>query len=586
MTATAIVDESQPQGDSNKEAQPGTGAKLIGRVASPPQHESTSEQFCFWVERGRLVERTQLVRAESQIDGTSIQFFGVISEVHRRSRKRDIHEEFDVTDGSLTDEPVFKPEGITYASVSILRADPSVLTPPIEQSNVYLGGDIEADFSYGFSEMKRSMNIGRLRNGGSRYAGLAKIDLAYLLGDNGGHLNVNGMTGAGTKSSFLLTVVKLLLNEANNPDAKEPLYTVPIILNVKGEDLMWIDQRNREFEKNRDKYSEDWMVMKLEPTPFKDTKFYAPTEPGTNNAPTIDGCNAEAYSWSLSDVLSGELFRFLFSGDDSTSRSMEALASDIVAFLTDKDGRQLRSDQGVPQTWNELLEWIRRQAASKDDDRLVRMHQTGTWRAVYRRLWDILSEGESIFPRDEKKGRPLKVTRTKSSPPSVIDIHDLPSPLQRFVVAAVLKQVVVARTGRHAVRGLRYVIVLDELNRFAPRNSSDDITKLIEEVATERRSQGVILLGAQQFASQVSVKVIESAAIRALGRTGSAELQDRVWQSWDGAARRQAALLRPEEKLITQPTFRQPMFVKVPFPSWAMRREDIASKPLNEIPEA
>ncbi len=584
LTGAAIEDEPQPQETADEEPS-GVAARLIGRVASPPQLESTSEHFSFWVERGRLVERTQIVRAESSIDGRVIQFYGIIDEVHRRSRKRDIHEEFDVTDGKLEEEPVVKPEGVTYATVSILRANPSVLTPPIEQSKVYLGGENEADFSYGFGEMDRSMVVGRLRNGGSGYAGLAKIDLAYLLGNNGGHLNVNGMTGAGTKSSFLLTIIKVVLNEAEYPTSAEPLHVVPIILNVKGEDLMWIDRPNREFERHRERYIDDWNTLGIEPTPFLKAKFYAPTEPRTNDAPTIDGCNAEAYSWALSNVLDEELFRYLFSDDDSMSQTMQAFVSDLVAFLTENDGRRLRSGEGVPQTWNALLEWIRDQAAMTDNDRVVRMHQTGTWRAVYRRLWDILSEGEPIFPRDRREGHPLKVTQTKSSPPIVVDIHDLPGRLQRFVVAAVIRQVVAARTGRHAIRGLRYIIMLDELNRFAPRNSADEITRLIEEAATERRSQGVILLGAQQFASHVSIKVIESAAVRVLGRTGPAELQDRVWQSWEKAARRQANVLTPEEKLVTQPTFSQPMFVKVPFPPWAMRREDIAPIPLEQIPE-
>jgi len=70
-----------------------------------------------------------------------------------------------------------------------------------------------------------------------------------------------------------------------------------------------------------------------------------------------------------------------------------------------------------------------------------------------------------------------------------------------------------------------------------------------------------------------------------LGRTGPAELQDKVWQGWDKSARRQAGVLLPNEKLITQPTFRQPMFVTVPFPAWAMSREDIAAQPLDQTPE-
>ncbi|HEX4607168.1 MAG TPA: ATP-binding protein, partial [Urbifossiella sp.] len=69
--------------------------------------------------------------------------------------------------------------------------------------------------------------------------------------------------------------------------------------------------------------------------------------------------------------------------------------------------------------------------------------------------------------------------------------------------------------------GLRYVVTLDELNRFAPKSGSDPITKKIEEVAAEMRSQGVILLGAQQQASLVSPRVIENAGVRAVGRSGS-----------------------------------------------------------------
>jgi uncharacterized protein len=591
-----MAKEDLPQADQNNDGQtspnplpqPESSAsvhrdELIGRVASPPQLESTSEQFYFWVQRDRLVEKTQLVRAESEVNGQTIKFYGVIEEVHRRSRKRDIGEEFDVLDGEVGSEPEFKPEGVTYASVNVLRTTDNILTPPIEVSKVYLGNENDAAAAYGFDDMKRPMAMGQLRNGGSSTVGLAKIDLAYLLGDNGGHLNVTGIAGAGTKSSFLLDTVKLLLHEAKPCPGKAALAIVPIILNVKGEDLMWINKPNQEFQRNREKHKIDWENLEVEPTPFEGAEFYTPTEPSKPGTPTIDGCKATAYSWSLSDVLNGELFLYLF-GDDSITPAMMALVYDVIAFFTENDGKTLRKE--VPQNWHELLQWIRDQSALKEEDRSLRMHQTGTWRAIYRRLWEILAEGESIFPRNLNTGQPLQVTRSKTSPPQVIDIHALSSSLQRFVVAAIVKQVVAARSGRGAVANLRYLLVLDELNRFAPRNSTDPITKLLEKVASEMRSQGVLLFGAQQLASQVSIKVIENAAIRVLGRTGSAELQDKVWQSWDKSVRQQAGTLKADEKLIMQPTFRQPMLTKMPFPAWAMRREDIApSKSFDETPE-
>ena len=66
--------------------------------------------------------------------------------------------------------------------------------------------------------------------------------------------------------------------------------------------------------------------------------------------------------------------------------------------------------------------------------------------------------------------------------------------LQRFVVAAVLHRIIEYRSGKQ-VKELRYLITLDELNRFAPKGGTDPITQQVERVAAEMRSQGVILLG-------------------------------------------------------------------------------------------
>jgi hypothetical protein len=571
------------------------GGEVIGRVAAPPQLESTPEHFHFWVERDRLVETNQFVRTESTVGGQAVQFFGIIDEVRRSSRKRDILEEYDVADGDALFEPPFKPEGVTYARASVLRTTPDIFTPALEQSVVQLGGEEEARFAYGFTEMKRALAVGLLRNGARATAGPALIDLAYLLGEQGGHLNVNGMAGVAAKSSFLLTVVRLLLDVARPRRAADtprsdrpegaarragPLHVVPIVLNVKGEDLMWINQRNRDFELDRERHAQDWRALGVEPEAFTDASFFSPTLPGTDAEPTVAGCEATAYSWSLSDVLAGDLFQFLFSEEDGSTEIMMGLVRDYAASITQEDGRTLRND--APQTWEELLREIRRQA----DDPPDKMYGKGTWRAVYRRLSNIIDEGRSIFPFRARRGNPLRVVRPRTSPPQVVDINSLPVSLQRFVVAAVLRQIVEARTGRGAVPGLRYLIVLDELNRFAPRGSSDPITRLLERVATEMRSQGIILLGAQQMASQVSTKIIEMSSIRVLGRTGPAELQDKVWQSWDKPARRQATVLKQEDKLVMQPTFRQPMLVRVPHPAWAMRKEDIAPLPLDQLPGA
>ena len=156
----------------------------------------------------------------------------------------------------------FGSEGFTYAKAVILRTDPVTHAPPTEECTVRLGGALEAQKGYGVDRMRgdNRLGVGLLRNGGTGFAGNAVIDLAYLLGENGGHLNVNGIAGLGAKSSFLLHVNYLLLRRARElrelyPGMIDRLQVVPIIFNVKNYDLFFIDQWNKNW---KAELRDDW----------------------------------------------------------------------------------------------------------------------------------------------------------------------------------------------------------------------------------------------------------------------------------------------------------------------------------------
>ncbi len=540
-----------------------TNETVIGRIAAPNRFEATSSEFYFWIKRGVTLEENQIVFSETEINGEKITFYALIDEIRRNDRRADMTEAYDLADGDTAYEPPFSNEGFSYAHAQVLRIEPEIATPPIERSIVSLGEENEAKIAYGFDEISRPMPIGLLKNGAKKFAGKGLIDLDYLLGENGGHLNVNGMAGAGTKTSFLLTTVKSLENEAEKSlTTDERLAIVPIILNVKGEDLMWINRRNKNFTADDEA---NWHSLGIEPKPFENAKFYEP------KGKPVHECEALPYSWSLQDILNEESLPFIFSEEDNLNENMTSLVREIVARITEPNGKTLNN--AVPEkNWRGFLAWVRDQSEHGADG----IYGKGTWRAVYRRLFNVLDEGKVIFPQNDNDTNPLRVARNESSPPQVIDVNSLPASLQRFVVGSILKQVETERK-TNRIPNLRYVIMLDELNRFAPRGARDEITRLLERIATEMRSQGVILLGAQQMASQVSTKVIEMASIRVLGRTGAAELTDKIWSSWEKSFREKATKLKLEEKLVTQPTFRQPMLIEVPLNPWADKHGNIAA---------
>ena len=596
MTTNAKATAAHNDGDgeattSTAATHPATAAEptpIIGKVASPPRRQASSDEFCFWVRPDMLVEKTQIVRTDSTIGGEAIRFYGLVKEVYRESRQADIAEEFDRHDGDVAYEPPYESRGVTFAVVSILRTDPPVLTPPLEGSDVHIGGAEEARMAYGADETENPLAVGLVKNGGSRMAGPGLIDLDYLLGANGGHMSVTGVAGRGTKSSFLLHVNYLLLRAARQQQAARPadprrLRVVPIILNVKNFDLFHIDRANRRFDPAA--HGAEWRELGVDdPGPFTGVSFLAPQLPDQNN-PRDTGrpkADVKAYSWSLGDVIERGLLQYLFAEDDVRNDNFAALVLDLEQWLTretiDMDFntvRELNPDPERPQTFDELLKRVKEWGT---DEKVapISNHHPGTWRKLYRRLLKLVIEGNGVLRRKELHGKPLALTAHDTKNPTVVDLSSLagiPS-LQRFVVATIFRQLVDDRTGSAARPGLVYLVTLDELNRFAPRNSRDPITQLIEQVAAEMRSQGIILLGAQQQASMVSPRVVENAGIRALGKTGHVELSSEVWRGVSEAARRKASQLLPEEKLLLQDSFREPMLVKVPFPPFALRGED------------
>ncbi len=589
MATSALRATVEPDGDQVDVAPPPT---IVGKVASPPRRESTSDEFYFWVKPETLVEKTQIVRTDCVLGGVPLQFFGLVREVYRQSRQASMFEEQDRYDGDVAYTPPYEAPGVTFAAVTILRTVPPVLAPPLEGSDVVLGGEPEARMAYGADEIEHPLAVGLVKNGGSRLAGPGRIDLDYLLGANGGHLNVNGVAGRGTKSSFLLHVNYLLIREAQRQkDERQSdshrLRVVPIILNVKNFDLFHIDRPSQRFDPSSN--LEDWRRLGIfKPGPFEGATFFASQMRRSNN-PVATGrprADVQPYSWSLADVIERGLFSYLFAEEDVRDANFGALVLDIESWLTfedrGRDGqrqRRLSDAPNRPRHFDGLMEWIHNQPGGAAGD--VPNHYKATWQKLYRRLRGLLLAGDGVLRRDEETGHPLDVVARDTQPPTVVDLSALaalPS-LQRFVAATIFQQLVEDRTGSNVQKGLVYLVTLDELNRFAPRGAHDPITRLIETVAAEMRSQGVILLGAQQQASLVSTRVIENAGIKALGKSGSMELGQDVWRFLSDSAKRKAGALLPEEKLLVQDSFREPMLVKVPKPPWAMRGEEATDHP-------
>ncbi len=194
---------------------------------------------------------------------------------------------------------------------------------------------------------------------------------------------------------------------------------------------------------------------------------------------------------------------------------------------------------------------------------------TGSINALLRRLRSAVKPLDAII-RGDLAHRGERSISTSRAQVTVVDLHNLPDRAQRFVVGVTLRGEFARKERQGTARPLMFV-VLDELNKYAPREGDSPIKQILLDVAERGRSLGVILIGAQQTASEVERRILANCAIRVAGRLDAAEAERPEYGFLPPAQRARAMIAKPGTMFIAQPDIPVPLAVDFPFPAWATR---------------
>src|SRR5207237_10556117 len=114
-------------------------------------------------------------------------------------------------------------------------------------------------------------------------------------------------------------------------------------------------------------------------------------------------------------------------------------------------------------------------------------------------------------------------------------------------------------------------LVTDELTKYAPKDGSSPIKEILLDVAERGRSLGIILVGAQQTASEVERRIIANSAVRVVGRLDAAEAGRDEYGFLPAIQRQRSTIIKPGTMILSQPELPIPLVVQFPFPAWATR---------------
>jgi DNA helicase HerA-like ATPase len=531
--------------------------RVLGSIDAAPL------DFWIGVPTGERVQLDDVVEVETLLpDGATVRFYGVVDAV----RKKYEGVSFD-SDAFRAAEGVLPVEVSYAAHIQTTRIDPEIFVPPHPGDPARIVHGESFQRALHFDRMERRLPIGVTRTGEVIYA-----NLEFLDGTRGAHLSISGVSGVATKTSYATFLLYALFH--SGVLGHDAVNSKALIFNVKGEDLLWLDHPNVRLTPEA---RAEYVRLGLPVGPFGSVGLFAPARRHSANPIPDTGGRQEGvhpYLWTLREFARDRLLRFAFAeADDARAQlSFVIVRVEQVLFDASRDG-----DPGDPAlllegrrltTFEELVRML-------DDsvESMTRNAAPGTLDAFRRRLHAAAFRmGHLVRGDDAARDRGI---RWDDRQVTVVDIHTLHSTAQMFVVGVLLKRMLEQKELSGTARPLVFV-VLDELNKYAPRDGWSPIADVLLDIAERGRSLGVSLFGAQQTASEVERRVVANAAMKVVGRLDAAEAERGEYGFLTKTARVRATLLEPGSMIVSQPEIPTPLLLRFPFPAWATRQSEAA----------
>ncbi len=537
-------------------------ARVIGTEDATP--------LAFWVAvaEGEFLQLDDVVALERTLpDGREVRIYGLVTQVRAR------HEgaRFD-SDVFLIEDGILPAQVSQAAQVLATRFEPEVFVPPLPGQAVRRAQDAERDQALFFDGMEKRVPIGLSRDGEPLYA-----NLEFLDGTRGAHVNISGISGVATKTTYASFLCYSLFHA--EVLGAEALNTKVLVYNVKGEDLLFLDRANSRLDAvQRERYDR----LGLPSGAFQSVEFWAPPRRGdANAAPDVATRHqgVQSFFWTLADFCREDLLTFLFADAEDDRQQYTIVVHNVMAQLRKAaalDDGSVRSEGATLRTFRELIDHV----ANRVQDEVTAREWAGpaigqgTVNAFVRRIYAAVPHVEHLIRGDVAHPERHRVQRAEQV--TVIDIHNLNERAKRFVVGVTLRRAFVEKERSGQPRPLLFV-VLDELNKYAPREGSSPIKEILVDVSERGRSLGIILIGAQQTASEVERRIVANSALRVVGRLDSAESGRDEYGFLPTVHRQRATILKPGTMIVSQPQLPIPLVLEFPFPAWATRADEAAA---------
>ena len=558
-------------------------SESIGKVIATEKVPTTIDTFYFWTQPELILHPFDVIKVDHLNESVT---FGVVEEISHITDSASFLSNFISNDfgDSEIEDTTFR-IGMNCVKTKVVGNTKHIDSPVLSNTKVYLATREEVEKALGLDNIKNPVCCGFLEmyeDAGEKITLPVNINSDFLIGPEGAHLNISGISGLAAKTSYAMFLLKSIqdkyikeLNEHNDSDYDEGVAFV--VFNVKGKDLLAIDELNDfENDDNRRKIVlKEYEDLGLSTKPFQNVIYLYPASNNSTKNSYVEKelfnkqkMKKKAYEYKFDYEKDKQNLDLMFANIDDPNQTMDA----IINYIVSGQGKF-----GNITEWNRFIEVVEEmgKAGNTSKDKEIPVM---SWRKFARMIKKSISHNclfGAVHEDDNEVRIAEKIQKIKANDVYVVDMAKLDSNMQSFVFGNTVREIMDYQLGEKPTifedgrrPPSRIIIFIDELNKYAstetPKNSP--IIRQILDIAERGRSLGVVLFGAEQFMSAIHTRVTGNCAAFAYGRTNAIEVSKTNYKYIPKVYQSMMTRLKPGEYIVQSFSFNSLLHIKFPLP--------------------
>lgn len=540
--------------------------RIVGKVSATEKSPSTTDEFYFWTDKGEILSPFDIIKVKHLPNDSTITY-GVIEEINHVTDAPSHFTSYISSDFGDINEKIGNMNrlGMNYVKAKVVCNTGNIYTPVLDGQQVSLCSVEDIKIALGLDNVKNPIVCGYLQMYKGEEAQKIKVELNanFLIGPEGAHLNVSGISGLAAKTSYSMFLLNAIQQKFCTEDGGDVAF---VFFNVKGRDLMAIDEPNSEL-KEADKavYTEE---LGLTTEPFRNVRYFYPYDNQRGfltNADPKDVKRQQAekkasiYKFPCENYL--DKLDLLLANEDDSTGTMESCVNFII------NGQGGFRNIGSWETLKEIVGQYANGSSTGQKNEIL----PSSWKKFLRIINKAVNT-QGVFHDNLADHEKDLTTEIKSNlvggQVMVVDITLLDDNTQSFVFGCVARAIwdMKFSTERDNVPK-KVIIFVDELNKYASSDTpkSSPILHQLLDITERGRSLGIILFSVEQFRSAIHDRVKGNCATSAYGRTNAIEVSKPDYRYIPKVYQNMMTRLPAGEYIIANPALRSLVNVKFPY---------------------